>query len=126
MGLATAQLLAKCGAIISLADLNESALQTAVSSLEDSEKHIYHGIVFRKTETVNAWIEATVKKLGKLDGAVNMAGINTPATPNAEMSDDAWDFTMNVNARGVFASLRAEIKVLSVFERLSEMLMEAY
>lgn len=112
MGLATAQLLASRGAIISLADLNEEGLKVAVSSLSNSESHMYTTIDVRKAESVNAWIESTVQKLGKLDGAVNMAGVITPAVPIAEMTDDSWNFNFDVNARGVFFCLRAQIRAM--------------
>lgn len=113
MGLATAQLLASRGALVSLADINEEALKQAVTSLENSEKHIYTTIDVRKSETVNAWIKTTIEKFGKLDGAVNMAGVITSATPIKDTTDEAWDFVMDVNARGVFACLRAEINAMT-------------
>ena len=113
MGLATAQLLASRGAMISLADLNEEGLKTAVASLPGiSDQHIHTIIDVRQSPSVNAWIERTVQTYGKLDGAVNMAGIITPATPIADMTDDAWNFNMDVNARGVFFCLRAQINAM--------------
>jgi NAD(P)-dependent dehydrogenase (short-subunit alcohol dehydrogenase family) len=113
MGLATAQLLASRGAIISLADLNEAALKTVTEALPGSKSHIYSVIDVRKSDTVNAWIQSTIEKLGKLDGAVNMAGIISPAVPIAQMADETWDFELSVNARGVFACLRAEINAMT-------------
>jgi NAD(P)-dependent dehydrogenase (short-subunit alcohol dehydrogenase family) len=113
MGLATAQLLASKGARISLADLNEDGLKAAIASLEDSSKHMYTTIDVRKSESVNSWIQSTVQTLGRLDGAVNMAGVITTATPVAEMSDEAWDFNFDVNARGVFFCIRAQLKAMS-------------
>ena len=113
MGLATANLLASRGAIISLADLNENGLQTAIKSLGSSDKHMYTVIDVRESDSVNAWIDSTVQKLGKLDGAVNMAGVITPATPITAMSDDAWNFNSDVNTRGVFFCLRAQLNAMS-------------
>lgn len=113
MGLATARLLASRGAMISLADLNEEGLKAAILSLPNSESHIYTSIDVRKSESVNAWIESTVQRLGKLDGAVNMAGIITPGVPITEMTDESWNFNFDVNARGVFFCLRAQLKAIS-------------
>lgn len=112
MGLATARLLASRGAIISLADLNEEGLKAAVSSLPTPEPHMYTTIDARKSESVNAWIESTIQKLGKLDGAVNMAGIITAGCPITEMTDESWNFNFDVNARGVFFCLRAQLKAM--------------
>lgn len=112
MGLATAQLLASRGATLSLADLDEETLKSATSSLPNSDLHIHTVIDVRSSKSVDDWVNSTVKRLGKLDGAVNMAGTITPATPVAEESDEHWDFTFSVNARGVFCCLRAELNAM--------------
>ncbi|KAE8377375.1 hypothetical protein BDV26DRAFT_263700 [Aspergillus bertholletiae] len=113
MGLATAKLLASRGAVISLADINEAAVKAATESLTGSDKHMYTVIDVRSSQSVDAWIQSTVEKLGKLDGAVNMAGVITPAKPITEETDDAWDFNFAVNARGVFFCLRAQLKAMT-------------
>jgi NAD(P)-dependent dehydrogenase (short-subunit alcohol dehydrogenase family) len=112
MGLATAQLLASRGASLSLADLNEETLKEAASSLPGSDRHICTVIDVRSSKSVDAWINTTVERLGKLDGAVNMAGAITPATPVTEETDEHWDLTFAVNARGVFCCLRAELNAM--------------
>ena len=118
MGLATTKLLASRGAIISLADLNEKALSTALESLLGSsssseQRHMTQVIDVRDSETVDAWIQSTVQRLGKLDGAVNMAGVITPACPVTRMTDADWDFNFAVNARGVFACIRAQVNAMA-------------
>ncbi|KAF4468329.1 Short-chain dehydrogenase reductase SDR [Fusarium albosuccineum] len=113
MGLATAQLLASRGTIISLADINEEAVKEAQGSLANSEKHMHQVVDVSNSASVDSWIEKTIEKLGKLDGAVNMAGIIAPAVPVTDLSDDAWDRTFAVNTRGVFNCIRAELKVMS-------------
>lgn len=115
IGLASAKLLAARGAILSLADINENALKSAIPSLaKHNEKgHIYNVVDVRDSSTVDSWIEATVRELGKLDGAVNMAGVITPAKPITETSDEEWDFSLAVNAKGVFTCLRAEMRAMS-------------
>ena len=116
MGLATAKLLASRGAIISLADLNEKALSTALESLPGSsseQRHMAQVIDVRDSKTIDAWIQSTVQKLGKLDGAVNMAGVISPACPVSRMTDADWDFNFAVNARGVFACIRAQVNAMA-------------
>jgi NAD(P)-dependent dehydrogenase (short-subunit alcohol dehydrogenase family) len=113
MGLATAQLLASRGAMISLADINEDAVKAAKATLEGSDQHIYHVVDVSKSASVNTWIEKTVETFGKLDGAVNMAGIIAHATPVAEHSDEDWDRTFAVNTRGAFNCIRAELKAMT-------------
>jgi len=114
MGLATAQLLASRGAHISLADLNEG-LKDAISTLagsDDKEQHLHTVVDVRKTASVDSWIEATVQKFGRLDGAVNMAGVIVKATPIADANDEDWEFVMGVNATGVFRCLRAQLRAM--------------
>ena len=117
MGLATAKLLASRGATISVADLNEKALSTVLESLQGSgsseQPHIAQVIDVRDSKTIDAWIQSTVQRLGKLDGAVNMAGVITPACPVTRMTDADWDFNFAVNARGVFACIRAQVNAMT-------------
>ncbi|CAG1970304.1 unnamed protein product [Fusarium graminearum] len=112
MGLATAQLLASRGAIISLADINEEVLKSVLDSLPVNG-HIYQVVDVSKSESVNAWIKQTIDKFGKLDGAVNMAGIIAEPTPLTEYTDEVWDRMFAVNTRGVFNCLRAELKTIT-------------
>ncbi|CAG1972606.1 unnamed protein product [Fusarium graminearum] len=112
MGLATAQLLASRGAIISLADINEEVLKSVLDSLPGNG-HIYQVVDVSKSESVNAWIKQTIDKFGKLDGAVNMAGIIAEPTPLTEYTDEVWDRMFAVNTRGVFNCLRAELKTIT-------------
>lgn len=116
MGLATAQLLASRGAHISLADLNEEGLMSAISTLSSSDdgdkRHLYTVVDVRKTAPVDSWIETTVRKFGKLDGAVNMAGVIAKATPIMDATDEDWEFVMGVNATGVFRCLRAQLRAM--------------
>ena len=113
MGLATAKLVAAQGALVSLADINGKALEEAVKTLAHPERHITTVVDVSKSESVDKWIEITVQKLGKLDGAVNMAGVISPAKPITELKDDTWDFNFAVNTRGVFFCLRAQLRAMT-------------
>lgn len=113
MGLATAKLVASRGAIVSLADINEAALQTAINSLTASDQHLYTVVDVRDSSQVDSWIQSTVQKFGKIDGAVNMAGVISPATPITETTDATWDFNFAVNSTGLFYCLRAQLRTMS-------------
>ncbi len=112
MGLATAKLLASRGAIVSMADINQALLKAGRDSLTGSDKHIYTVVDVRESGQVESWIQSTVQKLGKLDGAVNMAGVISPATPVTETTDETWNFNFAVNSTGLFYCLRAQLKVM--------------
>lgn len=112
MGLATAKLLASRGAIVSMADINQALLKTGRDSLTGSDKHIHTVVDVRHSGQVESWIQSTVQKLGKLDGAVNMAGVISPATPITETTDETWNFNFAVNSTGLFYCLRAQLKAM--------------
>ncbi|KAK4942031.1 hypothetical protein LTR10_018212 [Elasticomyces elasticus] len=111
IGLATSKLLAERGAILSIADTNQERLDAALSTFA-GEGHIATAVDVRFSSQVNAWIETTVKKLGKLNGAVNLAGVLQKPRPLAEVSDEDWDVTIDTNAKGVFFCMRAQVKHL--------------
>jgi hypothetical protein len=78
IGLATAHLLASRGASLSLADQNESALGAAERDIRakySSVEVLTYVVDVRKEESVKRWIEVTMEKFGRLDGAANLAGV---------------------------------------------------
>jgi NAD(P)-dependent dehydrogenase (short-subunit alcohol dehydrogenase family) len=110
IGLATARLLAAQGARLSLADTKPTLRDSARSLPGD---HLNMLVDVRNVSAVNSWMEATLKKFGRLDGAVNMAGILTPAIPLVDMIEENWEQSFAVNATGMFHCLRAEIRGMS-------------
>lgn len=113
MGLATAQLLASRGALVSLADVNAQTLASALQTLEQPDRHLLTTLDVRDGQQVRMWIESTVTRFGRLDGAVNMAGVITKAMPTIEVTDEDWDLTFAVNVKGVLNCLRSELKAMS-------------
>ncbi|EMT74056.1 3-oxoacyl-[acyl-carrier-protein] reductase FabG [Fusarium odoratissimum] len=62
-----------------------------------------------------SWIEDTVKRFGRLDGAVNSAGISAVQMGKGkirDLADDSWALCMGINATGVFYSMRAELNFM--------------
>ena len=112
IGLATARLLASRGASVSLADINQKDLDTAIAELKRSNPKIkIHAKVVDVSngQEVDEWLEKTVKYLGALNGAVNAAGITGKGTNIADTTDKDWDSVMDVNLKGVFNCIRAEL-----------------
>lgn len=110
MGLATAQLLAARGAWISLADINEDAVKAAAEGLSSQSQHLWTKVDVRDTKSIDSWVDRTVKHFGRIDSAVNMAGVITPARPITEQTDEDFAFSVDVNAQGVFRCLRAQLR----------------
>ncbi|KAB8314714.1 SDR family oxidoreductase [Tolypothrix campylonemoides VB511288] len=63
----------------------------------------------RKEEDVKAFIDACVKKYGRIDIAFNNAGIESKPATIAERSLEEWMDLMNTNATGVFLSMKYEL-----------------
>ncbi len=106
IGLATAELLLAEGAKVSIADASEKGLAEAAAKIKAAN---YPGQVMtqqvdvRDGAQVDAWIAATVAAFGKLDGAVNLAGV-IPKVINIErveeLNEPDWQFVMDVNLTG--------------------------
>lgn len=65
----------------------------------------------RSAEACEKWIEETVKRFGRLDGAANLAGVFKGVTLSKE-DGSAWDFCIGVNLTGVKNCMQAELKHL--------------
>lgn len=118
IGLATAHLLASRGALLSLADMQETGLTAAATAIKS--EHNVDVLTFvldvRKSSEVAAWISATTSKFGKLDGAANLAGVipkSIGVGGIAEMDEDEWDFVIGVNLTGVMHCMREQMKVIA-------------
>jgi len=110
IGLATAKLFAKRGARISIADVQEKALEDVVSAIKASTPtaEVMTSVVdVRSLDAVKEWVDATVKRFGKLDCAANMAGV-FKGVPLAEEDESVWDFMMAVNLRGTANCIQAQ------------------
>lgn len=114
IGLATAHLLASKGAKISLADVREESLKSACVSIQEANSTVQiltQVVDVTKRQEIDRWLDATVEKFGKLDGAANLAGIigAYPFKSTQELEDNEWDDVLNVNLKGVFMCVRGEL-----------------
>ena len=62
---------------------------------------------------VERLIEKTLETFGRLDCAVNNAGISGPVSaPIAHIEENEWDAVMNINLRGVWLCMKHEIRAM--------------
>lgn len=108
MGKQTAQLFAKEGATVIVADLNQEAGQALVDSLKSkNEKAIYSHLDVTDEDSWNKLVQAHPQ----IDILVNNAGIDTHSTIENETIDD-WDKTIAVNLTGPMLGIRAVLPIM--------------
>lgn len=114
LGEAAAKLLAARGAKVAIAGRREAQGEAVVSAIKSAGGA---AMFLRADVTVKADVEAMVAKtvahFGRLDGAVNNAGIaGSPFHATADLPDDDWHAVINTNLTAVFMSMKAEIPAL--------------
>jgi NAD(P)-dependent dehydrogenase (short-subunit alcohol dehydrogenase family) len=111
IGLATASAFAKAGASVIIADNDAMLLREAADGLR-SAGHEVLAIVcdVRDRSQVKAMIDQAVGTYGRLDAAFNNAGINCDVAPVLETDDDVFDNILDVNLRGVWNCMKAELR----------------
>lgn len=116
IGLATAKMLSKLGAIVSLADVQNEELRLVEEAiLKNGGKCMSMVVDVRDPEQVELWIQATVQRFGGLDGAANIAGVNRHPTMNSwtpftEINQVQFKFLMDINFDGVWNCMQSQVK----------------
>lgn len=100
IGLATARELARRGAAVVLGDIEQGALDTAVSGLRDDGFEA-HGVVcdVRNLEDVGRLADEAFRLLGGVHVVFNNAGVAV-AGPIAQMTHDDWRWVIDVDLWG--------------------------
>ncbi|HEY9201542.1 MAG TPA: SDR family oxidoreductase [Gammaproteobacteria bacterium] len=111
IGFATAIAFAEQGAKVVIADVKQAEGESAV----DKIKQAGGDALFIKADVssnadVEAMLAKTVAHYGRLDCAVNNAGIDGEHAPTAECSEDNWDRTIAINLKGVWLCMKYEIQ----------------
>lgn len=114
IGLETVKLLARAGARVSIADVQQQALDDVVKEITVTGGEALGFVVdVAKPNQVKSWIDQTVQQLGPIDGAANIAAvIGTGINKNRveEIEDDDWAFVLAVNLTGVMHCMRSQIQ----------------
>lgn len=110
IGYACAETLAGGGAKVVLADIDEESGRQAVSDLEAAGgEAVFVRADVGQPEAVEAMVEAAIDSYGRLDIAVNNAGIGGESAPTGSYSIEGWQKVININLNSVFYCMRYEI-----------------
>lgn len=113
IGEASALLLAGEGAKITVSDIDETKGKAVVEKIKAAGGEA----IFIKADTSRAedserTVKETLKAFGRLDIAVNNAGVGGASAPVGEYPIDSWDQVIAINLSGVFYGMRYQIPAM--------------
>ena len=110
IGRQTALLFSKEGSAVACVDVNEKAAQETAAMIKNA---IALKADVSKARDCEQMVAATEQKLGKLNVLFNNAGIMHAKDDDAETtSEEVWDLTLDINAKGVFLGCKYGIPAL--------------
>lgn len=110
LGNAVARAFQAAGAQLVLVDRAADRLPRLFPDLVDSPHHfLATSVDLTNADAVEATVDETVKRFGRVDVLVNTAGGYRAGTPVHETPFETWDFMLNLNARTVLIASRAVI-----------------
>lgn len=113
IGKAAAVLFAKHGANVIVSDLQESEGKAVVSDIISAGgKASFFKTDVAQAEEMKALVDFAVKTYGKLDVAVNNAGIGGEINPIADMSIEGWNKVISVNLNSLFYGMKYQIQAM--------------
>jgi NAD(P)-dependent dehydrogenase (short-subunit alcohol dehydrogenase family) len=101
------------GARVAVVDIDDAAARRVAEAITDAggEAHGLQADVAGEA-SVAEMVKATVDRFGRLDGAVNNAGVSGGFFSVGDYPLDDWRRVMRVNLDGVFLCLREEIRAM--------------
>ncbi|HEX4446097.1 MAG TPA: SDR family oxidoreductase [Polyangiaceae bacterium] len=113
IGLATAQAFARAGASVAIASRDAEAGARARAAIERSgARALFVSADVRDEASIAGAVQRTMVELGRLDVALNGAGIGGDQATLEGTHQGVWDDVMATNARGVWLSMRHEIPAM--------------
>jgi NAD(P)-dependent dehydrogenase (short-subunit alcohol dehydrogenase family) len=113
IGAAIARRFAEEGATVVVGDVDEKAASQVAAGIE---KDGGTAVAIRQDvgdpASVEKSVELAVEKFGRLDVAVNNAGITGDLKPTADYSLEGWDKVIAVNLSGVFYGMKHQIPAM--------------
>src|SRR5512136_68747 len=102
MGRGIARVLAKEGAIVVVADLNEDTAKNTADEIKSMNGvSLAAKMDVRFSDQIDQVIKKTLDNFDRIDILVNNAGVSTMA-PVIDMTEEDWDLNLDVNAKGTF------------------------
>lgn len=113
LGAAAAILMAKYGAKIAIAARRRAQSEEVVRRIEAAggEAMFIEADVTQSTD-VERMVGEVLKRYGRVDCAVNNAGVANPFVAVADIEEEDWNTTIGVNLTGVWLCMKYEIRAM--------------
>jgi len=111
IGRATAQIFAREGAKVGVADVNAEGAEETVRLIQAAGgAALFIRADVSQAADTEAMVRTVVETYGRLDCAFNNAGIEGEMRSTQDYSEAAWERVMGINLKGVWLSMKAEIQ----------------
>jgi len=108
IGKATAEAFARRGAKVVIADwIEDDSVIHQITN--EGGSAIFIKCDVSKIGDVGSMVDQTIKKYGKIDFAVNNAGIEGATALVHECTEENWDKTLGINLKGIWLCMKHEI-----------------
>lgn len=113
IGAAAARAFATNGAKLVLADVQDAAGEALADTLRtQGAEVVYQPCDVAVHAQMEALVERAVAAFGRIDIALNNAGIGSPMVPTAQVQHTDWDRVIAVNQTGVFNGMREQLRIM--------------
>ena len=113
IGRAAALAFAKAGGTIVVSDINvEGGMETVSQIKATGRKALFIKTNVADFASVEKLMQQIVEQFGRLDIAINNAGIAGVNARTIDMPLDSWDKVMAINASGVFYCMKTQIPIM--------------
>ncbi len=111
IGRATAQIFAREGAQVGVADVNAEGAEETVRLIQAAGgAALFIRADVSQAADTEAMVRTVVETYGRLDCAFNNAGIEGEMQSTQDYSEAVWERVMGINLKGVWLSMKAEIQ----------------
>lgn len=113
IGRAAAMAFAEAGGFVIASDINEKGgLETVAKIKALGEKATFIKTNVAKYEEVEKLMQQILEQFGRLDIAINNAGINGVLARTKDYPVEDWEKVMTINASSVFYGMKAQIPIM--------------
>jgi NAD(P)-dependent dehydrogenase (short-subunit alcohol dehydrogenase family) len=113
IGKAAALAFSKEGGTIIVSDINEiNGVKTVSEIIKNNGKASFFKTDVSNFDMVQNLMDFIIEKYGRLDVAINNAGVGGDFAKITDITLESWDKTMSINSSGVFYCIKTQIPIM--------------